>query len=141
MLLGSIAKTFIVVPLGIVCCINKFSRQYLPFKAFFQICMTFCQSIGVFLTNLTRNHIKHGFRFSGSILETLDKTTACIVFDTQGILRTVIGFGLVVKLLTNIFVKCFVRYENLTSFQYRKFLTKQNSQECWSNQMKFSILL
>ena len=30
---------------------------------------------GVFLT-------KHGFRFSSSILETLDKATSCIVFGT-----------------------------------------------------------
>ena len=36
----------------------------------------------VFLTNLTGNRTKHGFRFSSSILETLDKTTACIVFCT-----------------------------------------------------------
>ena len=95
----------------------------------------------VFLTNLTRNHTKHGFRFSSSILETLDKTTACIVFGTQGILGTVIGFGVVVKLLTKIFVKCFVRCENLTGFQHREFSTKHNSQECWSNQMKFSSLM
>ena len=37
---------------------------------------------GVFLTNLTRKHTKHGFRFSSSILETLGKATSCIVFGT-----------------------------------------------------------
>ena len=66
--------------------------------------MTPCQSIGVFLTNLTQNRAKHGFSFSGSIWEILDKTTVCIVFGTQGILGTEIDFGLVVKLLTKIFV-------------------------------------
>ena len=39
--------------------------------------------------------MEHGFQFSSSILETLDKTTACIVFGTWGILGTVIGFGVV----------------------------------------------
>ena len=65
--------------------------------------------------------MKHGFQFSSSTLETLDKTTACMVFGTSGILGTVIGFGVVVKLLTKIFVKCFVQYENSTGFQHRIF--------------------
>ena len=33
--------------------------------------------------------MKHGFQFSSSTLETLDKTTACMVFGTSGILGTV----------------------------------------------------
>ena len=42
--------------------------------------------------------MKHGFRFSSFILETLDRTVACVVFATLGILGTVIGFGVIVKL-------------------------------------------
>ena len=60
--------------------------------------------------------MEHGFQFSSSILETLDKKTACIVFGTWGILGTVIGFGVVCKTLYKNFCQMFHMVQKFYQF-------------------------
>ena len=65
--------------------------------------------------------MKHGFQFSSSTLETLDKTTACMVFGTSGILGTVIGFGVVVKTLNKNFRQMFRTVRKFDRFSTQNF--------------------
>ena len=65
--------------------------------------------------------MEHGFQFSSSMLGTLDKTTACIVFGTWGILGTVIGFGVVCKTLYKYFRQMFHTVQKFSQFSTRNF--------------------
>ena len=65
--------------------------------------------------------MEHGFQFSSSMLGTLDKTTACIVFGTWGILGTVIGFGVVCKTLYKNFRQMFHTVQKFSQFSTRNF--------------------
>ena len=85
-------------------------------KLFLQVSLlVYFLQFRMFLTNLTWNHMEHGFQFSSSILETLDKE-GCIVLYTWGILGTVIGFGVVCKTLYKNFRQMFHMVQKFYQF-------------------------